>query len=204
VGYYYAATYYLNELVSQRFLTGEAAQRQLNQLLNQMQASNGPLAKHGGFVHSSRGYSFGNEPSGVAHRVRGGFSGDRADAAGPVVESLIARGGSRVLIFETLAERTLALAQLARRGDPGRRIRAAARRAARARSCAMPGAQHPHREQLRRGQSARRGAAHPRARARARRARSAHRDRGGDDLSGAIAPRDAAREIGERLDASTW
>ena len=47
-----------------------------------------------------------------------GFSGDRADAAGPVVETLARRGGSPVLIFETLAERTLALAQLARRGDP--------------------------------------------------------------------------------------
>lgn len=48
-GYYYFAGHYLNELVSQRFLTSEAAQRQLNQLLNQMQAANGPLAKHGGF-----------------------------------------------------------------------------------------------------------------------------------------------------------
>lgn len=47
-----------------------------------------------------------------------GFSGDRADAAGPVVATLAARGGPAVLIFETLAERTLALAQLARRADP--------------------------------------------------------------------------------------
>ncbi len=47
-----------------------------------------------------------------------GFSGDRTDAAGPVVEALIASGGPAVLIFETLAERTLALAQLARRSDP--------------------------------------------------------------------------------------
>ncbi len=47
-----------------------------------------------------------------------GFSGDRTDAAGPVVDALIAAGGPAVLIFETLAERTLALAQLARRGDP--------------------------------------------------------------------------------------
>jgi len=46
-----------------------------------------------------------------------GFSGDRLDAAGPVVETLIARGGPAVLIFETLAERTLALAQLARQRD---------------------------------------------------------------------------------------
>ncbi|MET3514573.1 hypothetical protein ABIC63_002352 [Pseudacidovorax sp. 1753] len=47
-----------------------------------------------------------------------GFSGDRVDAAAPVVRELIARGQSAVLIFETLAERTLALAQLARRDDP--------------------------------------------------------------------------------------
>lgn len=47
-----------------------------------------------------------------------GFSGDRTDAAGPVVDALIAAGGPAVLIFETLAERTLALAQLARRRDP--------------------------------------------------------------------------------------
>ena len=47
-----------------------------------------------------------------------GFSGDRLDAAGPVVDTMIARGLPAVLIFETLAERTLALAQLARRGDP--------------------------------------------------------------------------------------
>jgi hypothetical protein len=47
-----------------------------------------------------------------------GFSGDRTDAAAPVVDALIAAGGPAVLIFETLAERTLALAQLARRTDP--------------------------------------------------------------------------------------
>src|SRR5436190_21117957 len=47
-----------------------------------------------------------------------GFSGDRTDAAAPVVDALIAAGGPAVLIFETLAERTLALAQLARRQDP--------------------------------------------------------------------------------------
>jgi hypothetical protein len=47
-----------------------------------------------------------------------GFSGDRTDAAAPLVRELIALGGPAVLIFETLAERTLALAQLARRADP--------------------------------------------------------------------------------------
>ncbi len=47
-----------------------------------------------------------------------GFSGDRCDAAAPVVKSLAARGGPAALVFETLAERTLANAQLARRGAP--------------------------------------------------------------------------------------
>ncbi len=47
-----------------------------------------------------------------------GFSGDRTDAAGPIVDAMLAEGGPSVLIFETLAERTLALAQLARRTDP--------------------------------------------------------------------------------------
>jgi hypothetical protein len=53
-----------------------------------------------------------------------GFSGDRTDAAGPVVDTLIARLAEgppqqrAFLIFETLAERTLALAQLRRRADP--------------------------------------------------------------------------------------
>ena len=46
-----------------------------------------------------------------------GFSGDRTDAAGPVVDALLVAGGPAVLMFETLAERTLALAQLARRQD---------------------------------------------------------------------------------------
>src|SRR5687768_567518 len=47
-----------------------------------------------------------------------GFSGDRLDAAGPVVDTMVARGLPSVLIFETLAERTLALAQIVRRQDP--------------------------------------------------------------------------------------
>jgi hypothetical protein len=49
-----------------------------------------------------------------------GFSGDRLDAAAPVVRTLVARGGPAALVFENLAERTLALQQLARRGDPAR------------------------------------------------------------------------------------
>ena len=47
-----------------------------------------------------------------------GFSGDRTDAASPLVDAFIKAGGPSFLIFETLAERTLALAQLARRADP--------------------------------------------------------------------------------------
>jgi hypothetical protein len=47
-----------------------------------------------------------------------GFSGDRTDAAAPVVCALAESGGPAVLIFETLAERTLALAQLERRRQP--------------------------------------------------------------------------------------
>jgi hypothetical protein len=47
-----------------------------------------------------------------------GFSGDRLDAAAPVVRTLVARGGPAALVFENLAERTLALQQLALRRDP--------------------------------------------------------------------------------------
>ncbi|KRB64156.1 acyclic terpene utilization AtuA family protein [Noviherbaspirillum sp. Root189] len=47
-----------------------------------------------------------------------GFSGDRTDAAQAVVDTLIRRSQPAALIFETLAERTLALAQLARRDNP--------------------------------------------------------------------------------------
>lgn len=47
-----------------------------------------------------------------------GFSGDRIDAAAPVVASLVARGLPSALTFETLAERTLALGQLARLQAP--------------------------------------------------------------------------------------
>ncbi len=47
-----------------------------------------------------------------------GFSGDRVDAAAPVVRTLIERGGPAALMFENLAERTLATQQLARRANP--------------------------------------------------------------------------------------
>ena len=49
-----------------------------------------------------------------------GFAGDRADASGPLIEALARHDGPRFLIFETLAERTLALAQLDRLADPSR------------------------------------------------------------------------------------
>ena len=47
-----------------------------------------------------------------------GFAGDRYDAAVPVVATLAQRPGERFLIYEVLAERTLALAQKLRREDP--------------------------------------------------------------------------------------
>lgn len=49
-----------------------------------------------------------------------GFSGDRIDAPGPVVDTLIARGLPSALFMEVLGERTIALAQLERRRDPDR------------------------------------------------------------------------------------
>ena len=49
-----------------------------------------------------------------------GFAGDRDDAALPIIAELARHRGPRFLIFETLAERTLALCQLEKRGDPSR------------------------------------------------------------------------------------
>jgi len=49
-----------------------------------------------------------------------GFSGDRTDAAAAIVATLVARGGPAAILFEMLAERTLALAQLERRADPAK------------------------------------------------------------------------------------
>jgi hypothetical protein len=49
-----------------------------------------------------------------------GFSGDRIDAGGPVVDTLIAEGGPAAIFFEVLGERTVALAQLDKRRDPTR------------------------------------------------------------------------------------
>lgn len=50
----------------------------------------------------------------VRIEVGAGFSGDRPDAALPLVE----RGDIDYLVFECLAERTIALAQLERLKDP--------------------------------------------------------------------------------------
>lgn len=47
-----------------------------------------------------------------------GFSGDRIDAAQPVVAALANSGRPAALVFETLGERTLALSQIVRRSDP--------------------------------------------------------------------------------------
>ena len=47
-----------------------------------------------------------------------GFSGDRTDAAPPVVRTLVERGGPAAIVFENLAERTLAHQQLTRRAHP--------------------------------------------------------------------------------------
>jgi hypothetical protein len=47
-----------------------------------------------------------------------GGSGDRTDAARPIIDAMIAAGKRGVITFENLAERTLAFAQLARRANP--------------------------------------------------------------------------------------
>jgi len=49
-----------------------------------------------------------------------GFAGDRDDASLPIIAELARHRGPRFLIFETLAERTLALCQLEKRYDPSR------------------------------------------------------------------------------------
>ena len=54
----------------------------------------------------------------IAVGCAAGFSGDRTDAGAPVVRTLIERGGPCALIFENLAERTLATQQLAKRANP--------------------------------------------------------------------------------------
>ena len=49
-----------------------------------------------------------------------GFSGDRVDAPGPVVDTLVATGRPAAPFLEVLGERTIALARLERRRDPSR------------------------------------------------------------------------------------
>jgi hypothetical protein len=49
-----------------------------------------------------------------------GFAGDRSDAGVPIVDALAAQSGPRFLMYETLAERTLALCQLDRRQNSQR------------------------------------------------------------------------------------
>jgi Acyclic terpene utilisation family protein AtuA len=64
-----------------------------------------------------------NAPRTIAIGCGAGFSGDRVDAAAPVVRTLLGvveRGGAAALMFENLAERTLAHQHLVRRADPGR------------------------------------------------------------------------------------
>ncbi len=56
----------------------------------------------------------------IAIGAGAGFSGDRVDAPGPVVRTLVERGGPAALIFEMLAERTLAFAQLEKQRDPAK------------------------------------------------------------------------------------
>ncbi len=59
-----------------------------------------------------------NAPTTVYVGCGAGFADERPDACIPVVRTLATREGPRYLIFETLGERTLALAQLERRRDP--------------------------------------------------------------------------------------
>jgi hypothetical protein len=66
--------------------------------------------------------------SAVAIGAGAGFAGDRTDAAGPVVDALAGFDGPGFLMFETLAERTLALSQLERRRDPRKGYNAALER----------------------------------------------------------------------------
>ena len=58
------------------------------------------------------------QPQRIAIGCAAGFAGDRLDAAEPVVRTLIRSGLPAFLIFETLAERTLAIAQARRKADP--------------------------------------------------------------------------------------
>ena len=82
-----------------------------------------------------------------------GYSGDRIE---PAVE-LAERGALDYLVFECLAERTIALAQQARRRAPGAGLRPAARGAHARRAARGAARRRAHRHQHGRRQSARRG-----------------------------------------------
>jgi hypothetical protein len=69
-------------------------------------------------ANDSRGFKQGMDMDKLAVGCGAGFSGDRVEAGAPVVRTLIERGGPAALIFENLAERTLATQQLAKRADP--------------------------------------------------------------------------------------
>ena len=68
-------------------------------------------------MHTSIGFS-GLQMQTLAVGCGAGFSGDRVDAAIPVVKTLINRGGPAAIMFENLAERTLAHQHLIRRANP--------------------------------------------------------------------------------------
>jgi len=77
------------------------------------------MATHGGTLRAmTASFAAAAPPPVLRIGCGAGFSGDRWDAGVPVVETLAAAGGPAVLMYETLAERTLALAQLQRRQQP--------------------------------------------------------------------------------------
>ena len=127
-----------------------------------------------------------------------GFACDRTDAAGPVADTLATLPGARFLIFETLAERTLAQSQLDRRRDASARLQSGARTLRRAGAGPLPARRHQDHRQFRCRQSLRGGRAHPGDGARA----GACGRRGsavveGDDLTALLSPAElAARETG--------
>ena len=132
-----------------------------------------------------------------------GFATDRDDAAAPLVAALARDSGPRFLMFETLAERTLALAQLERRANSARGYSRAIDRlvAPVLADCLRAGIRIVGNF----------GAANPRAAAErfavlAREAGLPHARIAvveGDDLTGTLTPVDfAARETGGRLLAS--
>jgi len=96
-----------------------------------------------------------------------GFAGDRADASAAVIAELARCSGPRFLMFETLAERTLALCQLERRRDAARGFGAALERML-PQALGPCLANGPDRRQFRWRQSARGGRADRRARPRGR------------------------------------